>query len=272
MLNEKRIFLFDIDGTLAVDTTLYKGTKELLTYIESIQGYAFYITNNSTKSRKDYVKKFADWGIPTTEEQFVTASYASCLYLKETYGEHKLFVLGTPSFQEELSRFGLRVTEQVEDDVVCVVVGFDTTLRYEQVRKACELLFRKEVDYVGTNPDLRCPTSFGFMPDCGGICEMLYATVERVPYFIGKPNPKIVELCLAQVNGRKEETLVVGDRLYTDIACGIYAEVETAAVLTGETTLSEIKESKFQPNYCFETVEDLLKCLKAKPYRVEGDV
>ena len=95
MLKEKKIFLFDIDGTLAVDETIYHGTKELLNYIDSIGGQAFYITNNSTKSRSDYVKKFKQWGIRTTEEQFVTASYATALYLKEHYSEKKIFAAGT---------------------------------------------------------------------------------------------------------------------------------------------------------------------------------
>ena len=85
MLSDKKYFLFDIDGTLAVDDTLYEGSRELIDYIESIGGRAFYITNNSVKSRKDYVEKFRRWGIMTKESQFMTASYATCRYLKEHY-------------------------------------------------------------------------------------------------------------------------------------------------------------------------------------------
>ena len=99
MLKDKRYFLFDIDGTLAVDETLYDGTKELLDYIEEIGGKSFYITNNSVKSRKDYIEKFARWGIRAEASQFMTASYATCEYLKAHYAGKKLFVLGTPSFR-----------------------------------------------------------------------------------------------------------------------------------------------------------------------------
>ena len=172
MLKDKKYFLFDIDGTLAVDDDIFDGSRELLSYIERIGGRSFYITNNSTKSRKDYVEKFKRWGICTDEMQFMTASYAACQYLKKEYGGKKLFVVGTPSFVEELKDTGLTVTEQAEADVACVVVGFDRTLTYEKVEAACELLFREEVGYVATNPDLRCPVSYGFVPDCGGICEI----------------------------------------------------------------------------------------------------
>ena len=92
MLKDKKYFLFDIDGTLAVDDSLYEGSYDLIKYIEKINGRAFYITNNSVKSRKDYVEKFARWGISTDEDQFMTASYATCRYLKKHYADNRIFV------------------------------------------------------------------------------------------------------------------------------------------------------------------------------------
>lgn len=257
MLSDKKYFLFDIDGTLAVDDTLYEGSRELIDYIEEIGGRAFYITNNSVKSRKDYVEKFRRWGIETEESQFMTASYATCRYLERHYKDKKLFVMGTASFVEEVKSYGLTVTEQSERDVDGVVVGFDRTLSYEKVEAACKLLFCPEVDFIGTNPDLRCPTAFGFVPDCGGICAMLTATVDRTPHYIGKPNARIVTLCTEQVDAKPEEVLVVGDRLYTDIACGIHAGVETALVYTGEAKKEDLVSTEFMPDYTFENIEKL---------------
>lgn len=257
MLSDKKYFLFDIDGTLAVDDTLYEGSKELIDYIESIGGRAFYITNNSVKSRKDYVEKFRRWGIETDESQFMTASYATCRYLEKNYKDKKIFVMGTPSFTEEVRSYGLAVTEQPEKDVDCAVIGFDRTLSYEKVEAACELLFRSEVDFIGTNPDLRCPTAFGFVPDCGGICAMLTAAVGRTPLYIGKPAAGIVTLCTKQVDAEPGEVLVVGDRLYTDIACGINAGVETALLYTGEAKEKDLADTAFMPDYTFENIEKL---------------
>ncbi len=257
MLKDKKYFLFDIDGTIAIDDTLYEGSRKLLAYIDSIGGRSFYITNNSTKSRKDYVKKFEKWGIYTQEEQFMTASYVACRYLKKHYGDRRLFVIGTPSFEEELREYGLKVTRKIQRDTACVVAGFDRTLTYEKIEAACELLFCPEIDFVATNPDLRCPVSFGFIPDCGGICGMLKAAADRTPYYVGKPNAKIVRLCMEQVNARTDEVLVVGDRLYTDIACGINAGVETALVYTGEAKPEDIKNTEYMPDYTYQNILEL---------------
>ena len=261
MLGNKKYFLFDIDGTLAVDDTLYEGSYDLIKYIEKINGRAFYITNNSMKSRKDYMEKFAKWGIETDEDQFMTASYATCCYLKEHYADKKIFSIGTPSFVEELQVFGLNVTESEMEDIDCVVVGFDRTLHYEKIEKACELLTNPSIDYIGTNPDLRCPTGFGFVPDCGAICDMISAAVDRKPYYVGKPNKEIAQMCLKQVDAALEEAIVVGDRLYTDIACGINAGIETAVVFTGEAKPEDISETMFKPDYCFENILELFKAI-----------
>ncbi len=262
MLQDKKYFLFDIDGTLAVDETLYDGSFELIEYINTIKGRAFYITNNSVKSRKDYVEKFAKWNIKTDEDQFMTASYATCQYLKKYYKDKKIHVLGTDSFINEVKSYGLSVTVDVEDDVDCVVVGFDRTLDYQKIEKACELLFRPEVDYIGTNPDFRCPTAFGFVPDCGAICRMISMAVDREPVFIGKPNKDIVAMCMEQVEARKEEVIVVGDRLYTDIACGINAGVETAVVYTGEAQPEDLTDTPYQPDYTFTNIRELYETFR----------
>ena len=254
MLKNKKYFLFDIDGTLAVDETLYEGSYELIQYIETIGGRAFYITNNSVKSRKDYMEKFARWGISTDEDQFMTASYATACYLKDYYSDKKLFVVGTPSFVEELKTFGLHVTEDEMNNIDCVVIGFDRTLDYQKVEKACELLTNPKIDYIGTNPDLRCPTAFGFIPDCGAICNLISAAVDRTPYYVGKPNKEIVKMCMRQVDASDEEVIVVGDRFYTDIACGINAGFETAVVFSGEAKEADLLTTQYRPDYSFQDI------------------
>ena len=107
----------------------------------------------------------------------------------------------------------------------------------------CEAAEYKNVDYLATNPDYVCPIEFGFVPDCGSICEMLAHAVKQIPYFIGKPQLEMVELALQRNHYRKEETLIVGDRLYTDILCGYHAGVETVLVLSGGATEEEAKHT-----------------------------
>lgn len=257
MLKDKKLFLLDIDGTIALDTTLIDGTLEFMNYVLSIGGKYIFITNNSTKSIEDYIIKFEKFKIKVDETSFVTSSYATALYLRETYNDKKVFVLGTKSFVEELRRFKVNVTEDQDDDIVCAVVGFDNELNYKKVENICELLLTRNIDYIATNPDLVCPTSFGFVPDCGAICEMIGHAVKREPLFIGKPNKKIVEMCLKQTGFTKEETLVIGDRLYTDIACGINGGVDTAVVFTGEAKREDIINAKYMPTYSFDTIKEL---------------
>lgn len=257
MLKDKKLFLLDIDGTIALDTTLIDGTLDFMNYVLSIGGKYIFITNNSTKSIQDYIGKFKRFEIKVDETSFVTSSYATALYLKEKYGDKKIFVLGTKSFVEELRSFNVNVTEEQENDIVCAVVGFDNELNYRKIENICELLLTREIDYVATNPDLVCPTTFGFVPDCGSICEMIGHAVKREPLYIGKPNKTIVEMCLKQTGFTKEETLVIGDRLYTDIACGINGGVDTAVVFTGEAKMEDLVDTEFKPTYNFNTIKEL---------------
>ncbi len=259
LLKRKKLFLFDIDGTLALGDTLYEGSEELLSYIDSIGGKAYYITNNSTKSGMDYVEKFRKaFHLETTEEQFITSGYMTLRFLKEHYADRKIFVLGTASFIAELRRNGLMITECWEKDIACVVVAYDSELHYEKLTEVCKVLLTMDVPFYGTNPDLRCPIDFGFIPDCGAICNMITATTDKTPLYLGKPNREVVELCLKLSGFSREETLVVGDRLYTDIACGINGGVDTCVVFTGEAAKEDIEVTPYKPTFAFADVRELL--------------
>lgn len=261
-LHNKKLFLFDIDGTIAVGDTLYDGSAELIDYIERIGGKAYYITNNSTKSGQDYVNKFRSaFGLETTEDRFITAGYITLRFLKEHFADKKIYVLGTASFVEELRQNGLAVTEIAEPGIACVVVAYDSELSYAKLTEACKVLLTTDAPFYATNPDLRCPVDFGFLPDCGAICNMLTNTTDKTPVYLGKPSKEVVTLCLEQSGFSAEETLIVGDRLYTDIACGINGGVDTCVVFTGEATPEDIQDTPYQPTYAFENVRALLDCL-----------
>lgn len=259
MLRDKKLFLFDIDGTLALGNAMLEGAYEFLEHIRKTKGRSIFITNNSTKSRKDYVDKFEKWGVSVSEKDFVTASYATALYLQKNFKDQKIFALGTSSFIEELRSFQLRVTEEYEEGIQAVVVGYDNELTYEKVAIACRLLQEKRLPYFGTNPDLACPVPFGMIPDCGAICQMIKCAIQRDPIYLGKPSGEIVSLCLQEGGFKREQTVVVGDRLYTDIACGIQGNVETVLVLTGEAKREDLKDTPYQPTYTFETIGELYK-------------
>lgn len=262
-LKEKKCFLFDIDGTIAVGNTLYEGSRELLEYIDSIGGKAYFITNNSTKSNQDYVQKFSrEFRLSTSENQFVTSGYMTTNFLKKNYQGKKIYVLGTASYIAELRKNGLQITEEYAEDVACVVVAYDSELNYQKLTICCQLLSCLDIPFYGTNPDLCCPIDFGFIPDCGAICNMITDSVRKKPIYLGKPSASVVDVCLADCGFTKEETLVVGDRLYTDIACGINAGVDTCVLYTGEATHDDVADTEHKPTYEFETVADLNRFLR----------
>ena len=258
-LKQKKLFLFDIDGTLAVGDTLYDGSAELLHYIEEIGGKAYYITNNSTRSGRDYVEKFRRaFRLETTEDQFITSGYMALRFLRENYADKKVFVLGTASFITELRKNGLRITETADEDVDCVMVAYDSELTYGKLVQACKILSTADVPFYATNPDLCCPIDFGFIPDCGAICNMVTDSTGRKPVYLGKPSRTVVDLCLELSGFSRDETLVVGDRLYTDIACGINGEVDTCVLFTGEAKPADMTDTPYPATYCFENIKELL--------------
>ena len=231
-----------------------------------------FMTNNSSKNTSEYIKKMAALGISASEQDFITSIQSTIQYLKSGYENELLYALGTAAFREDLSAAGLNITDQVEDGISCLVMGFDTELTFRKLEDACILLGRG-VDYVAANPDLVCPTEFGYVPDCGSVSVMLKNATGREPVFIGKPKPEMVYAALERTGFTKEQTLIVGDRLYTDIACGIAAGVDTALVLSGETKREDIAGSPHKPTYVFGEIEALLAAMKGgvtdeyRPYR-----
>lgn len=261
-LSKKKLFLFDIDGTIAVGNSLYEGTRPMLDYIESIGGKAYYITNNSTKSNGDYVKKFRDvFCLETSREQFITSGYMTMRHLMQHHAQDKIFVLGTASYIASLRNAGLYITESPDDDVNCVVVAYDDELTYKKLVNACRLLSTMDIPFYSTNPDLCCPVEFGFIPDCGAICQMITASTGKTPEYLGKPNPLVVSLCQEDSGFENAQTLVVGDRLYTDIACGINANVDTCVLYTGEATPEEGGSYPISSHICLFHNTSTAECL-----------
>ena len=214
-------------------------------------------------SGADYVAKFRHaFNLETTEDQFITSGYMTIKFLKENY-TGKIFVVGTRSFVTELRKNGLNITEHCEKDIACIVVAYDSELTYAKLTEASKALLTTNVPFYGTNPDLRCPIDFGFIPDCGAICDMLTATTDRKPLYLGKPNRSVVDLCRELSGFSAEETLVVGDRLYTDIACGINGGVDTCVLFTGEAKPEDMKDTEFPATYEFDNVRRLYEACRS---------
>ena len=261
-LGQKRLFLLDMDGTLYLDETLFDGTKPFLEEVRRRGGTYLFLTNNSSRGVESYIEKMNRLGIETTPADFLTSVDATILYLKKHHREKELFyVFGTSSFRDQLRQAGLRVTTERSEPVDTLLCGFDTELTFQKLEDAC-ILLNRGVDFIATNPDWVCPTWYGYVPDCGCICEMLWRATGRRPKVIGKPQPEMALLAMERCGAAPEETLLVGDRLYTDIACGVNAGIDSIFVLSGEGTEADIAQYGIHPTWIFSDIAALYRQLE----------
>lgn len=267
-IRNKRLFLLDMDGTIYEGARPFPYVNEFLEYVEKSGGKYIFITNNSSRSVKDYVIKLRNMGVKVTEENFFTSSQATALYLNEHYENKKIYCMGTRSMIAELKKMGVSVTDST-DDAECIVVGYDTELTYQKLIDVSFLLqTKKDIPYIATNPDRGCPTEFGLVPDCFAICEAINYAAKRRPVYIGKPDRFMIEYAVQMSGFTKEDAVVIGDRLYTDIASGVNAGVDTVCVLSGESTQEDIEESTVKPTYIFKDIEEIYGKLQEKNYGV----
>ena len=148
----------------------------------------------------------------------------------------------------------------MDDRATVVLIGFDTENTSEKIRNTCIMLGR-DVVYLATNPDFVCPVSFGYIPDCGSMSIMLKNATGKEPFFIGKPEPIMVNCVLKKLDMRAEDAVIIGDRLYTDIKTGVKAGVDTICVLSGEATTQDIEEGDVKPTYVFDSVKEIYEGL-----------
>lgn len=262
IIRPMKLFLFDMDGTLYLGERLFDFTCELLSEIRRIGGRYLFMTNNSSRSVADYIKKLEGMGVSAAYEDFITSSQATADYLHMHHEGNKLYVCGTRSLKEELRGEGFCVTE-IADEAECVVMGFDTELTFRKLEDVSRLLLTKSIPYIATNPDLVCPTEFGSVPDCGSVCQMIFNATGKQPVFIGKPSARMPELAMKRFGIPREQTCVIGDRIYTDIKCGLNAGITGILVMSGETTPEILAKSKDRPHLVLSDAGEMMNILKS---------
>ncbi|MGN1412716.1 MAG: HAD-IIA family hydrolase [Anaerovoracaceae bacterium] len=273
----KKLFLLDMDGTIYLDDHVFSGTLPFLQQVRAQGGRYLFLTNNSSRGVSDYVAKLARLGIPAVPEDFVTSVDAMISFLERRYGpsaarQKRIYLMGTESFRRQMEEAGFRIltslsaeendrpmdagNDRTMETVDILIAGFDRELTFQKLEDASRLL-TAGTEYFATNPDWVCPTAWGAVPDCGSICQMLEHATGRLPYFVGKPQPDMVYLALKKTGCAPEDAVLIGDRLYTDIACGVNAGIDTIFVLSGEGTLEDLETSDVQPAYIFNDIGEV---------------
>lgn len=260
-------FLFDMDGTLYLGSDILPGALDLIELLHSRGKKVVYITNNSSRSDADYVKKLNDMGIKSSVDEFFSSADAIAHRLSEMMPGARLYVLGTDSLKDFLAECGFRIVEGYTRDPAEIpdfaVLGFDTSLTYEKLRIFCDYL-TDGVRYIATHPDMVCPAEgHRSVPDAGSFMLLIEGATGRRPELIaGKPGPAMINIITEKLGVEKSRTAVVGDRLNTDIMSGINAGTKTVCVLSGETDLAMLRRSDVTPDYVFDSVLEIYESLK----------
>lgn len=245
----------DLDGTIYRGSRLFPTTRPFLDRLMRLGISHTFLTNNTSRSKADYVRKLRDFGLDADEARIYTPADSTLAYLRGRLpGVRALAVLGTPSLCEQFEEAGFTVGWDAPD---AVVVGFDTTLTYDRLCRTAYWISRG-LPFIATHCDLVCPTDQPtVLVDCGAICACLTAATGRSPVVLGKPDPSmLLELC-EQLGLRPEQVAMVGDRIYTDMAMARRAGVLAVLVLTGEASAADAAASPEKPDLIVDDIGEL---------------
>lgn len=256
-LEKVKCFILDMDGTIYLSNRLFEFTKPFLEQVKQSGKEYVFLTNNSSKNAKFYREKLNKMGIVIDEDKIFTSNQVIIDNLKSICKLQALYVVGTEYLIEDFKNAGFKVNEGRPE---YVVIGFDTTLTYDKIRKACDYI-REGIPVIGVNTDYNCPIEGGFIPDCGSISAMVTASTGEEIRFFGKPAYETLSYILKQTGYKEEEVAFIGDRLYTDINICNGTEAVSILVLTGETKLKDLKDSSIQPDLICESLEEIKEIL-----------
>ena len=238
ILSDIKLFLLDMDGTVYLGSRWIDGARTFLDSIEaSGREYAF-LTNNSSKDPLSYVDKLNGMGLKVGRDRIITSADAAIDVIRGDHAGKRVYLLGNALLKRQFKEAGIclvndelesayeqngNIEDCIADETVqLTTVGFDTSLDYLKLCVVCDLV-RAGLPYISTHPDYNCPTETGFIPDAGSIHAFIEASTGRRPdIIIGKPNARIMEYALKRMGYEKSATAMVGDRLYTDVAAGVF--------------------------------------------------
>jgi HAD superfamily hydrolase (TIGR01450 family) len=256
-LSGKKLFIFDLDGTVLLGDSPSPNVKKCLKYLLKKNKSVVFLTNNSAFSKQQHItrlEKLLDMNIATSSLH--TSIDDTVTYFRSVNME-RLFLMATPPVEAEFKAHGFTINA---DNPQAVVVTFDKTLTYQKLAEASILLQKHpELPFVLTNRDVKCPTENGFIPDAGSIsCLLEMASGHKINTYRGKPNPEMITDIINAHKLPKDDAVFFGDRLYTDVVLGKNSGVTTVLMLTGETKLSELELSFFDEHLVFSDFGELL--------------
>ncbi len=251
-INVKGI-ICDMDGVIYHGNALLPGAAAFAEWLQQTNIPFLFLTNSSERSPRELREKLQRMGITVDESHFYTSAMATAAFLSSQRPGGSAYVIGQPGLINAIYGAGFS-TNDVNPDYV--VIGETPSYNYEAIKKAV-MLVRNGAKLIGTNPDLTGPVELGIVPACGALVAPIELATGVKAYFVGKPNPLIMRSALRILNCQRELALIIGDRMDTDIVSGIEAGIKTVLVLSGVTSLDDIKHYGYGPDYVLSHVGEL---------------
>ena len=265
ILAEKKLFIFDMDGTVYLGGIPFDFAIRFIKNLRANGQRVLFFTNNASHSKEFYYEKLTRLGFEPGEGEIMTSGDVTAAFLTRNRVGKSVYLLGTGELWDEFTLAGVPMISDREGKLVdknakadIVVTSFDTTLTYEKLTLACDFI-RGGAEYLSTPPDYNCPTETGFIPDSGAIAAAVTASTGAVPTYFGKPYPETAQM-ISEITGvERSDMCIFGDRLYTDIATGKKHGITAVLVLTGESTLSDVDaaEEDMRPDMIFESLGEV---------------
>jgi NagD protein len=244
----------DMDGVLYRGRMLINGAQEFIDRLLLDHLPFLFLTNNSEQTPLDLLRKLEQLGVRGVQESnFITSAMATAMFLKQQNQGSTAYVVGGGGLASELYKLGFSISEHRPD---YVVVGKTPGLNFDMLRTAVRLI-RQGAKFIGTNPDVLDPTPEGVEPACGAILAAIERAAEKRPYIVGKPNPLMMTIATRRLGVHASDTVMIGDRMDTDIIAGLEAGMKTCLVLSGVTSRDMLEQFPYRPDRVFNHIGEI---------------
>lgn len=253
-IKNKKAFIIDMDGVIYHGNKLLPGVIDFINWLKESKKSFVFLTNSSERAPRELQEKLSRLGVKVDKENFYTSALATAMFLDNQYPGGSAFVIGEAGLLNALYNIGYTMNN-IDPDYV--IVGESRSYSYEKIEQAVNLVL-KGARLIGTNPDLTGPIENGIAPACKALIAPIEMATGKKAYFIGKPNPLMMRNALRKLKSSREDTIIIGDRMDTDIIAGIESDIETALVLSGISSRETINQFPYQPHHVLNGVIDLV--------------
>ncbi|RDI26941.1 MULTISPECIES: HAD-IIA family hydrolase [unclassified Rhodococcus (in: high G+C Gram-positive bacteria)] len=247
-------YLMDMDGVLVHEEHMIPGADAFLAELQEAGTPFIVLTNNSIRTPRDLRARLLRSGLDIPEKSIWTSALATATFLKNQRPGGSAYVVGESGLTTALHEIGYVLTDNDPD---YVVLGETRTYSFEAITTAIRLVERG-ARFIATNPDATGPSRDGSLPATGSVAALITRATGREPYYVGKPNPLMMRSALRAIGAHSENTLMIGDRMDTDVVSGLEAGLQTILVLTGISTRATVETFPYRPTLVLESVADLV--------------